>query len=73
MEGINLNKQKIKEINKKPIYSKEYGEYLPDDDQERIVVDKLGNSSQETKEYNAEKLKKNVVQFKIKYVKDDEE
>ena len=54
-------------------FVKEYGEYLPDDVQERIVIDKLGNSSQETKEYNAEKLKKNVVQFKIKYVKDNEE
>jgi hypothetical protein len=53
-------------------FMKEYGDYLDSDVAERVTIDKLGNASKDVREYNAEKLKKKVVNFKIDYKKNDE-
>ena len=48
-------------------FMKEYGEYLPDEVKERIMVDRIANSSKDVENYNQDKLRKIVTNFKIDY------
>jgi hypothetical protein len=46
---------------------KEYNEHIPDEVKERIMVDRIGNSSKDVENYNQDKLRKIVTNFKIDY------
>lgn len=48
-------------------FIKTYGSYLPDEVSERVMVDRIGNSSKDVEKYNADKLKKIVTNFDINY------
>jgi hypothetical protein len=48
-------------------FMKEYNEHIPDEVKERIMVDRIGNSSKDVENYNQDKLRKIVTNFKIDY------